>query len=264
MKENPMTNRPPITGLPQLDQILGPLTPGHLIVLAGRSQSGMTTTALHLARTAAVDQGTPVLFADTEDHVDQLFTRIVATVSGVDSTKICAGDTTDAQEIDVAFAVQILADAPLTFLDTPRSLEAVQVAAMAMERRPRLVVIDGTRFLVDGVDEERMSALSRGLKWMARQLQTAVVVTSPMNNSAGPSIPPTLSDLGAGAPLLYDADQVVLLHRPEMYDPDTSRFGELDLIVAKNRHGVCDRVTVSAAWNTGRVVDFPLPPASAA
>jgi replicative DNA helicase len=70
---------------------------------------------------------------------------------------------------------------------------------------------------------------------------------------------PLLSDLRESGAIEADADVVILLHRPDYYDKESERAGEVDLIVAKNRNGPTDTVTAAAQLHLARFVDMALP-----
>ena len=46
-----------------------------------------------------------------------------------------------------------------------------------------------------------------------------------------------VSDLRESGSIEQDADMVILLHREDMYNPDSERVGEADMIIAKHRGG---------------------------
>jgi replicative DNA helicase len=54
-----------------------------------------------------------------------------------------------------------------------------------------------------------------------------------------------LSDLRESGALEQDADTVMFIYREDLYDPESPRKGEADLIVAKHRNGPTDTVTVT-------------------
>jgi len=56
--------------------------------------------------------------------------------------------------------------------------------------------------------------------------------------------------------LEQDADVVILLHREDMYEPESTRTGEADLIVAKHRSGPTDRIVVAFQGHYSRFVDM--------
>ena len=67
---------------------------------------------------------------------------------------------------------------------------------------------------------------------------------------------PMLSDLRESGSLEQDADMVVLLHRPDLYDRDSDRAGEADFIVAKHRNGPTAELTVAFQGHYSRFVDM--------
>jgi replicative DNA helicase len=53
-----------------------------------------------------------------------------------------------------------------------------------------------------------------------------------------------------------DSDVVILLHREDLYEKESPRAGEADLIVAKNRNGPTTTVTVAFQGHYSRFVDM--------
>jgi replicative DNA helicase len=68
---------------------------------------------------------------------------------------------------------------------------------------------------------------------------------------------PHLGDLRESGAIEADADVVVLVHRPDAYDPG-DRPGEADLIVAKHRNGPTGTATVAFRPSTVEFGDLPL------
>jgi replicative DNA helicase len=91
-----------------------------------------------------------------------------------------------------------------------------------------------------------VSEFSRQMKLLAKELKVPVVAISQLNRGSEQRTDkkPQLSDLRESGSIEQDADIVLLLHRPDMYD-DEDRRGEADFIIAKNRSGPTDRVTAS-------------------
>lgn len=86
---------------------------------------------------------------------------------------------------------------------------------------------------------------SRSIKLLAKELEVPVIAVAQLNRGVETRSDrrPMLSDLRESGSLEQDADVVMLLHRPEAYDPD-DRPGEADVIVAKHRNGPTDTIRV--------------------
>jgi replicative DNA helicase len=114
-----------------------------------------------------------------------------------------------------------------------------------------LLVVDGIQALLPfrPVENlyEQISHSVRGLKLIARELEIPVVVTSPVSRKgeARADRRPMLGDLRDSGALEDTADLIIFIYREELYDPETARRGEADLILAKHRQGPTDVVTVT-------------------
>ena len=107
----------------------------------------------------------------------------------------------------------------------------------------RLVVVDYLQLLradqPTGNRVEDVSAFSRGLKRLARELRCPVIAVAQLNRSveARPDKRPQLADLRESGQIEADADVVCMLYRDDYYDQDSERPGEMDILVRKNRQG---------------------------
>ena len=92
-----------------------------------------------------------------------------------------------------------------------------------------------------------VSELSRQIKLIAKELALPVVALSQLDRGPPQRTDkrPQLSDLHESGAVEQDADLVILLHRPDLYDPDSSRTGEVDLHLAKHRNGPTTTVTLA-------------------
>src|SRR5262249_12850307 len=84
--------------------------------------------------------------------------------------------------------------------------------------------------------QEQVAQISRRLKFLARELQIPVMALAQVNRSSEDrqDHKPRLADLRESGSLEQDADTVMLLHRPEMYEPGQHE-GTVEVIVAKQR-----------------------------
>ncbi|MCW2607881.1 MAG: Replicative helicase, partial [Frankiales bacterium] len=126
----------------------------------------------------------------------------------------------------------------------------------------KLVVIDYLQLMSGNKKSEsrqqEVSELSRNLKLLAKELEVPVIAMSQLNR--GPEQrtdkKPQLSDLRESGSIEQDADMVVLLHREDMYEKESPRAGEADLIVAKHRNGPTATIVVAFQGHYSRFVDM--------
>jgi replicative DNA helicase len=246
------------TGFKQLDKKTGGLCAPRMIILAGRPAHGKTGIALNIA-THVAKAGGKVLFVSQEMGQLELFERLVSGEGLIDNTHLR----------DIAYLPRVQADGvwrkmegaigrirpiPLWIDDTP-GRTAVQIESAARRMHGRyglsLLVVDYIQLLEaehGGREsrQEQVSKISRRMKRIAMALKIPVLVLAQLNRDVEKREDrvPRKSDLRETGALEQDADQVILIHRPEEYDAN-DRPGEADLILAKNRFGPVGTVTVN-------------------
>ena len=108
---------------------------------------------------------------------------------------------------------------------------------------------------------QEVSAISRAIKALARELSVPVLCLSQLNrNPEGrESKKPMLSDLRESGAIEQDADVVMMLHREDYYHPDDKwrdehpdKVGVSELIIAKQRNGPTGVVNLQFDRNTTR------------
>jgi replicative DNA helicase len=104
-----------------------------------------------------------------------------------------------------------------------------------------------------------VSEFSRQIKLLAKELEVPIIAISQLNRGSEQRTDkrPMLSDLRESGSIEQDADIVVLLHRPDMYEQESERLGEADFIVAKNRSGQPGTATVTFQGHYSRFIDMP-------
>jgi replicative DNA helicase len=147
-----------------------------------------------------------------------------------------------------------VSSAPL-YIDDSANLTMMEIRAKARRLKQRhdlkLIVIDYLQLMTSGKRVEsrqvEVSEFSRQIKLLAKEIDVPIVAISQLNR--GPEQrnekKPMLSDLRESGAIEQDADMVILIHRPDMYEREHERAGEADLIVAKHRAGPIRDVTVS-------------------
>ena len=254
------------TGFYDLDDVLGGgFRPGQMVTVAGRPGLGKSTLAVDFARSASIRHNYCSAVFSLEMSRTEIVHRLLAAEGKVPLSKIISGDLGDEDWRRVAVAMSHLGAAPLFVDDSPHlTMTEIRAKARRLKQRHdlRLIVIDYLQLMTSGKKVENrqteVSEFSRQIKILAKELQVPVVALSQLNR--GPeqrtSKRPMMSDLRESGSIEQDSDVVILLHRDDAYEVESSRPGEADLIVAKNRNGVTRDVAVAAQLHYSRFADL--------
>jgi replicative DNA helicase len=126
----------------------------------------------------------------------------------------------------------------------------------------KMVVIDYLQLMTSGKRvesrQQEVSEFSRALKLLAKELQVPVIALSQLNRGPEQRADkrPAMSDLRESGSIEQDADMVILLHRDDVYEKESTRPGEADLIVAKHRNGATRDIVVAFQGHYSRFVDM--------
>jgi replicative DNA helicase len=234
------------TGFTELDRMTAGLQPGDLIVIAGRPSMGKTTLAVNIAENAAVGRGVPAAIFSMEMSSEQLTMRMIASLGRVNQGHLRTGQFSDEDWSRINGAISQLSAAPLYVDETP-ALTPTEVRARARrlkrEKGVGLIVVDYLQLMqVHGSKENRateISEISRGLKALAKELQVPVIALSQLNRGVEQRTEkkPVMSDLRESGAIEQDADVIMMIYREEVYEPNTTRKGIADIIIAKQRNG---------------------------
>jgi replicative DNA helicase len=253
------------TGFADLDSLTNGLRGGQLIVIAARPAMGKSTLGLDLARTAAIRNQQAVVLFSLEMSRTEITMRLLSAEARVHLQNLRGGRMSDDDWTRVAHKLGEMSGAPL-FIDDSPNITMMEVRAKARRLKQRndlkLIVLDYLQLMsspkrVESRQQE-VSEISRSLKLLAKELDVPVVALSQLNRSAEQreGKRPMLSDLRESGAIEQDADMVILLHREDVYQPESPRAGEADFIVAKHRNGPTATVVVSFQGHYSRFVDM--------
>ncbi len=235
------------TGFTDFDAMTSGLQPADLIIVAGRPSMGKTSFAMNMAEHAAIQSKRPVAVFSMEMPGDALAMRMMSSLGRIDQHRVRTGKLEEDEWPRLTSAVNILAGAPMFIDDTP-ALSPTEVRARARRlKRDQgdlgLIVLDYIQLMqVPGVTENRateISAISRSLKALGKELNVPVVALSQLNRSLEqrPNKRPVMSDLRESGAIEQDADLIVFIYRDEVYHEDTNDKGVAEIIIAKQRNG---------------------------
>jgi len=258
-----------ITGLAthytDLDEMTSGFQRSDLIIIAARPSMGKTAFAMNIAENASIEDQKVVGMFSLEMSREALLLRLLCSRARVDSHKMRTGSLWRDDMTKVVNAMEQLAHAPIFIDDTPGiGLSEMRAKARRLQQsqgKLDLLIVDYLQLMSGGSKRyenrtQEVSAISRGLKALAKELAVPVVALSQLSRapeSRGGDHRPQLSDLRESGSIEQDADVVAFIFREEVYkqdDPDLQ--GKAELIIAKQRNGPTGRVNLAFLKNSTR------------
>lgn len=235
------------TGFKKLDEITSGLQKSTLVIIAARPAMGKTAFALNIAQNSAIKAGASVLIFSLEMGKAELGQRLLSMESRVEMEKLKNGNIERADWDRINMALDSLSKSNIHIDDTPG------ISVMEMKNKCRrlkaekgldLVVVDYLQLMnSEGKSDSRqqeISALSRYLKLLAREMDCPVIVLSQLSRAPEQRQDhrPILSDLRESGSIEQDADIVMFLYRDDYYNPENSeKPGVCEINIAKHRSG---------------------------
>ncbi len=242
------------TGFKRLDEITSGLQKSDLIIVAARPGMGKTAFALNIAAQSAVKANASVMIFSLEMSQEQLGQRLISMQAMVASEKLKKG-TLERQDWDkINVALDQLNETKIVIDDTPG------ITVMEMRNKCRrlkaeqgldLIVIDYLQLMTyEGRTDNRqqeVSALSRHLKLLAREMDCPVIVLSQLSRAPEQRQDkrPMLSDLRESGSIEQDADIVIFLYRDDYYNDNSEKPGICEVNLAKHRSGSTEKMELT-------------------
>jgi replicative DNA helicase len=256
------------TGFTDFDRMTSGLQKGELIIIAARPSMGKTALAINIAENAALRYGSVVAVFSLEMSRESLLRRMLASQAGVDQQKIQKGFIGRVEQERLQTALSQLVEARM-FIDDSAGATVSEMRAKARRLKQNaggldLVMVDYLQLMsatLPGVSRkgfenrvQEVSAISRGLKAMAKELQVPVVALSQLSrsNEKRDDKRPMLSDLRESGSIEQDADVVAFIHREAYYNRDENMAdadkSKAEIIIAKQRNGPTGIIQMH--WNS--------------
>ncbi len=259
-----------VTGLAtdfiELDRLTSGLQKGELIILAARPSMGKTAFAINMAQNAAVNHNAVVAVFSLEMSKESLLRRMLASQAWVDQRKLQTGFLGREDHERLQNALGQLVETRL-FIDDTAGISLAEMRAKARRLKQNagvldLIVVDYLQLMSATLPSaggkryenrtQEVSAISRGLKALAKELDVPVMALSQLSRASerrGDDKRPMLSDLRESGSIEQDADVVAFIHR-EAYYNRTEEMSEADrakseIIIAKQRNGPTDTVILN-------------------
>ncbi len=237
------------TPWPSVNRLVTGFRPGQLIIVAGRPSVGKTAFAGQVAERAAC-AGSGAAFFSLETSTEEIFLRLACSRANVDAHQLRRGELSTDERGRLQAAAAALAELPL-YVDDATGCNVASIHAGLRRRGAknsiRLVLVDYLQLMeAPGRRENRtqeVSAITRGLKLIAREFDVPVVALSQLNRSPETEKRrPSLSDLRDSGSIEQDADVVIMLHQPEAKDGAPAQDAEI--LVRKQRGGPRGKVAL--------------------
>ncbi|MEM7195988.1 MAG: replicative DNA helicase [Pseudomonadota bacterium] len=254
------------TGFTDLDNLTSGMQRGDLLIVAGRPSMGKTSFAMNIAEYVAVDKSLPVAVFSMEMPGEQLTMRMLSSLGRINSNKIRTGRLGDDDWPRLNSAVGLLDKAPMFVDDSPglNPLELRSRARRLLRDHDQLgcVVIDYLQLMQSSESNENrateISAITRSLKMLAKELNTPVIALSQLNRSLEqrPNKRPVMSDLRESGAIEQDADVIFFIYRDEVYNEDSDQKGVAEVIIGKQRNGPIGTVKLTFRGEFTRFENF--------
>jgi len=234
------------TGFIDIDRMLGGLQPSDLLIIAGRPGMGKTGFILSALKNAALTHKKHVAIFSLEMSNEQLVQRLIAQETGIDSTRLRSGKLEPDEWLLFTQAIEVLTDTHIFLDDTP-ALTPLQLRTkcrrLHLEYKLDLIVVDYLQLMGGDMRTnnrvQEVSDISRNMKILARELNVPVLAAAQLSRAVEQRSDkrPVLSDLRESGSLEQDADIVMFIYRPEVYEEDSQFKNLAEIIIAKHRNG---------------------------
>jgi replicative DNA helicase len=237
------------------------------LYLAGRAMipTHNSTLGLDLCRSASIHNNMTSCIFSLEMTKSEITMRLLSAEARIPLNHLRNGPMSDEDWAKLAPKMSEVSGAPM-FIDDSPNLTMMEIRAKARRLKQRhdlkLIVIDYLQLMSSGKKVEsrqlEVSEFSRQIKLLAKELEIPIIALSQLNRGPEQRADkrPMMSDLRESGSIEQDADIVMLLHRDDAYEKESTRPGEADIIVAKHRNGPTRDVTVLFQGHYSRFVDM--------
>lgn len=234
-----------------MDDKLGGLKWGDMVIVAARPSMWKTALSLNLAQNIGFNKKSVAIFS-LEMSKEQLTDRMIASAMGIDSWKLAKWELEDEEFAMIWEAMEKLSDAEI-YIDDSAGGNLIDLKSKArrlkMESRLDLIIIDYLQLMTNGNSMNRVqevSEISRGIKSLARELNVPIIALSQLSRAveSRPDKRPVLSDLRESWSIEQDADIVMMIYRDDYYDEFSEKPWVTDIYIRKNRNGPIGNISL--------------------
>jgi replicative DNA helicase len=246
-----------LTGIPSgyrdLDRMTSGFQKSDLLIIAARPSVGKTAFALNVAQNVAARAGETVAIFSLEMSASQLVQRMLCAEGNIDANRMRTGTFQEEDWEKLTMSIATLSKAKIFIDDTP-GITVSQIRSkcrrLKAEHGLGIILIDYLQLIQGSGRESRqqeISAISRTLKGIARELDCTVIALSQLSRAVEQRQDkrPMLSDLRESGSIEQDADIVAFLYRDDYYDQESEKKNVIEILIAKQRNGPVGKVELA-------------------
>lgn len=246
------------TGYSHLDNITHGIAPCRYWIIAARTGMGKTSFAMNIIENISIKQNKRALIFSLEMTFDDVMNRMISSLTSIPLQKLIESDLQNHEQIKVNECINELQKKGIFVDESSSDIISIRNRARIAVKQYQIdvIVIDYLQ-IIHGLNREtkqlEIAEISQILRELSKELNVPVICLSQLSRKVEQrnSLVPILSDLRDSGCIEQDADVVLLLNRPDYYNPN-NRPNEMDLIVAKNRFGQCGIVKFQFNKSTTR------------
>jgi len=262
------------TGIIKLDEVIGGLLPG-IVVIGAPPGAGKTTLLVNIIQKIAIDSDAPVVFFSLEMPATQIVKNLLANRLELNTRAISDGSVDDAEMTSIEDAGKRI-KTNLEIDDTPGitwqyiDTKLTRVRKKIPIEKQLVVMVDYIQLMNNTeeefkgkTDEAQMAARTKGLMNVWKKHNACIIELSQLGREVvKEKRRPRMSDLKESGSIEANANVVMLLHRPDYYEENPtdvngrSLKGVMEIIVDKNRGGRRAFIYTNFIGKYSKLTDF--------
>ena len=249
------------TGFSSIDNVIGGMNGGELIVIGARPSMGKTAFAMNMAINVVSKNKTVQIFS-LELSKRFLVSRLLSSEAFVDIFKFKTKNLNNEDWEKIIGAEERISECDLYIDDTPNITITGMKTKIRQLKKLDLIIIDDLQLIQSDREPENrnqeIAEISRNLKIMAKEFDVPIIVCATL--SRGPEYRddkrPMLVDLRDSGAIEQDADIVMFIYRDDYYKNNVDNPNHAEIIFAKNKHGAIGKVEVGFEKRFTRFYDI--------
>lgn len=232
------------TGFEKIDDLTSGFQKSDLIIVAGYPMMGKSTFALNIAKYVAIELQIPVAIFSLDNSKSELAFRMLVAEAKIDSQRLRMGFLDGSDWPKLTAAAGRLSEASI-YIDDTAAMSILEIKAksrlLKAQTEVGLIVVDYIQLMRSDNQEQEMSAISRSLKDLAKEIKIPIIALYQLNRKGKdcPNRRPQMADLRESGAIEQYADIITFIYRDEVYNKsdDNPDKGTAEIIIGKQRNG---------------------------